>query len=818
MKRISILLAVIMLLSSFGVSAFADESVVKESASGFYYVEAGGEQAALSSSGKDFIEADGLLFKDLNGNGVLDAYEDWRVDIDDRVEDLLSQMTLDEKIGTLHHNTTGGSFSSLYPYTEEWMWSEEERITVGDADYTPMYHSIIYDYVTTYLHNANGTPKEQLDETNTIQKIAESGRLGIPVVLSSDRSYNTWGGMVDMPHYAYGTAHDEELLYDLVAQYSKEMDAIGYHVIFHTYGEEIGSWYGDEVNYIARMTDAETRAYEENGVNATTKHFIARGGRNNYATGTSVAKLTESWMVGWKAAVDAGTSWVMTNNNEGLTPGVSVIFDSVTIGYLRDILGYDGVIVTDWPLFMSSPSATGITAEGKDLSEMTPGELYTQILEAGIDQFGGFIVMHGTDTGSISNEGMSSPGSFVLANWPDTLKECVENGACDISLIDRSVRRVLKNKFELGLFEDPYRDWEDALGVFASDEYKAEQFEVTNIDELYRARKDETNEMDIRLQTESAVLLKNDSNILPLAQGSKVYVTGSSGSTAELDAAAVGAYAAVVDSMEEADVIVARVTSLNDQAELIIEDANDAGKPIVLVLEANNSSNEVTTFVVEHCDAILMQVYRNGSDHGSSMGDFFSYTKPDVMADMLFGVREPEGSLVFEIARTEDDATLNWGDLQLDTGVDTKTRLYMAATVRQNPTFELPNNLGDVLYPNGFGMRYGQDADISLNTLVVPQTVDTIEQESMFGTQTITAAVNKTMQSGETFELCFIAQNDGADGYITVEAYDGGTLLASKFVSIEGGSFCIVSLNITLEGAGEHVITVGDASIAIMVE
>lgn len=127
------------------------------------------------------------------------------------------------------------------------MWSKEDRVTVNGIQYTPMYHSIVMDHVTTYLHNTNGNPKEQLDQNNTIQEIAEGARLGIPVVLSTDRSYNTWGGMIDMPHYAVGIAHDEELLYKLVSQYAKELYALGYHVPFHTYGVEIGSWYGDDV-------------------------------------------------------------------------------------------------------------------------------------------------------------------------------------------------------------------------------------------------------------------------------------------------------------------------------------------------------------------------------------------------------------------------------------------------------------------------------------------------------------------------------------------------------------------------------------------
>ena len=98
---------------------------------------------------------------------------------------------------------------------------------------------------------------------------------------------------------------------------------------------------------------------------------------------------------------------------------------------------------------------------------------------------------------------------------------------------------------------------------------------------------------------------------------------------------------------------------------------------------------------------------------------------------MLFGVKEPGGSTVFEIARNDTDANLDWGDLQLDTGVSDETRLYMAALVKENPNYELPNNLGDVLYTTDFGMKYGQVANFTFDTLVFPKTVAQEEVTSM---------------------------------------------------------------------------------------
>ena len=773
-------------------------------------------QPRLEARTKTIIEADGLKFKDLNGNGQLDVYEDWRQDVDARVDDLLSQMTLDEEIGLLWHASTGGTFTSMYPYTEDWLYSNEPTYTDQDGNcYVPMYHSIISDNVTTYLHNVNGTPDTLIYENNAFQEIAESARLGVPVVLSCDRSYNTWAGMVNMPNYAFGIAHDEELLYDMVAQYAKEERAIGFHVPFHSYGVEIGSWYGDDVNYIAKMVGIETKAYQENGVNACTKHFVARGGRSSYAGAKSPANLVDSWLVGWKSAViDNGSGWVMLNNGKMMND-CNVCYDSESMAVLRQTLGYDGCVVTDWPMWMQSPSASGVTPEGLDLSTASVGELYATIFNADVDQVGCFFMVEPDVTTEYEDIIAHYPG-MMQPMWPETIKEQMENGNLTQETIDRHAKRVLRNKFELGLFEDPYANLEEALELCASDAYKAEAFQLNTIEDVYAARNDEMNEMDIRLQTESTILLKNDSDILPLAKDTKVYVDGSSKDTVAMDTAAIGTYAQVVENLEDADVVVAHVTAMDDSTELIIEDAQDAGIPLVLLYDGG-VSNEPDAWAIENSSAVMFLTYDCTPDHGSSMGNFYHKTLPSVIADMLFGVKEPTGSTVFEIGRTSDEAVLDWGELQFDTGVDMTTRLYMAETVRRNPTAQLPTNLGDVVLPVGFGMRYGQDADIVVNTLVTDQAVGEVTQETMFGTRTSYQAVNAPVSSGESATLYMIAENRGADGSVELEVTEGDQVLASKYISVESGSFVVVTIEVPLEGAGEHTLTVGGNTIVITV-
>ena len=110
MKKLSLLLAAVMLFSCVGMTGLAEESVIKESASGFFYIEANGDQPRLSAASPDkFFQAEGLWFKDLNGNGALDPYEDWRLDKETRARDLLGQMTLKEKAGTLAFGGIAGN-------------------------------------------------------------------------------------------------------------------------------------------------------------------------------------------------------------------------------------------------------------------------------------------------------------------------------------------------------------------------------------------------------------------------------------------------------------------------------------------------------------------------------------------------------------------------------------------------------------------------------------------------------------------------------------------------------------------------------------
>ena len=836
-KLVSWLLTVAMIASLGAMPAMAEESVIKESESGFYYIEANGEQAKLSAASQDkFIQVDGLYFKDMNGNGSLDVYEDYRQPVENRVADLLSQMDMDEKAGTLIFACIAGSNGStvtdfnadsegfhdsttstkVISADHPGITTMEPTVVIDNGTFVPTKYQIQEMGVTTYIAALTGTAKDQLNLFNGLQAMAEDTRLGIPVVFSGDRSYNTWGGQIDMAHYALGVAHDEELLYDLVSEYAKESAAIGYHQVFHGYGNEIGSWYGDEVNYIAKMAAIETHAYDDNGFNSHSKHFIARGGRNSYTAARSPADLIDSWLVGWKAVVDAGTQWVMTNNNVGVTGNtLQTYMDKDTYTLLRDELGYDGIICLDWPLDINSlMSKTGTTSDGVDVSTLSAVERYALILNTGIDMFSCYGAMPGTDIEAYSE---CSNRAF-----PALIVEAVNQGLVTAEDLDVHVGRVLKNKFDLGIFEDPYSDWGEALELIGSDEYKAADGEIVPLDNetINNLRRSEITEMEERLMVESTIMFKND-GILPLAKGAKVYSDSNNSNIKEADAAALAEFGTVVDTMDEADVVIAHVTAFDENFDYMVEDAQAAGKPLVLIYEGtvgrNGAQAEPYYAQVAVSNAVLMQTYSNTPDHGSSVGSFYRYVTPSVTAQMLFGEKDPSGSTVFEVPYAAEDAYTSWGELQMDIAVDEPTRLYMAMLAKENPNIVMPNNLGDVLYTTNFGMSYANPADIQLSLLTAPEAGEAVTTENNGRTSTSIEVSNAKQKAGVPFEVYFVAQNNGGDGHVTAQIMEGDTVLAEKFVALDAGQFRVITMELTLD-AGEHTISLGDMTTTIVVE
>ena len=775
MKKLAWLLALMLALTSLSFPVLAEE------------------QPQIVATVKNVITVDGLQFKDLNDNGTLDVYEDWRADIEDRITDLLSQMTLKEKTMLLYHICTCSDNSGVDFTNPDTLYKQDGPY--DGTHYSMWYHINVYG-ITDYLDNSNGTPDEQVGAHNEMQSMAEGTRLGVPLTFSSDREFNAWGGYIDTPHSAFGTAGDVELSKKLWESYSAQTRAVGYHVIFQPYGVELSSFNGEDPEYIAEMTTAEVEALNAGGALACVKHFISRTG---FGSDHSEAWNVDNYMVGWKAAIEAGTKWIMTNSyGKGLEGNLTVDYDYETLPYLRNVLGYEGVILTDW-----GSLGNDYGTQTPEIAALSIPERYAWVINSEVDQMGA------PGAGATIEETLAATGPGIL--YVDGVLEAVEAGLITEERLEASCRRILRTKFELGLFENPYSDGDAALALSASDAFIAEKWAITDNESLAAARKPEEVELERQLMAKSAVLVKNEDNLLPLEKGVKVYIDSTS-TAANLEGYKkyIANYATVVEEMEEADVVIADCTQFNDAAEMMIEDAQDEGKPLVII--ANCVSPNL--YAMENGNAVLNLNFSRTADHGTGVGGINTLTEPDVLADLLFGVREPEGFIAQEIARDSLMDNGQWKDLAGDMGLDTYTRLILEAIMMTSENNVTPSNWGDPLLQYKYGMRYGQQAELTFTALVLPKVSKEVETESSGSTTTSVQTVVEA-KAGEPFTLYCLVWNNGADGVETVKAYDGDTVIGEKIMALTGNSWRVLKMDVTLDQPGEHTITVGNASSTI---
>jgi len=809
MKKIALLLVFAMVLSLVCVPSFADDAAIKESASGFFYVEGTDTQAALSAASADkFIQADGLYFKDMNSNGQLDGYEDWRLDIEERITDLLSQMTLEDKLALMIHCNTAGAYTGTYPATQQYLWEQDCPFEVPDlgkwdtaSGYSCWWYVNKYG-ITHFLDNSNGTAEEQIAVHNAVQQMCEETRLGVPMTFSCDRFYNGWGGWTDDPHDAFGAAANKELAARIWSSYMQEMRAIGYHLLLHPYSNELGSYYGEDPEYVSEMSKLEIETIRANGMQTCAKHWIARGGDASFAKARSVAQTVDNWMEPWKAVIEAGTDYIMCSTISGLGNNAGVVWDKESMDYLRDTLGYDGVVVTDWTEIAAwGKSASGITADGTDLSTLSIEELYGRLFSNGVDQVGNVSVMPGNDYNVY----------FMSSAYPEAMKGAVEQGYLSEETVETAARRLLRPKFSFGLFENPYSDPVAAMELAASDEYLASAWSITSPGELAAARNPELVEAERQLQAESTILLKNDGNLLPLAKGTKVYFASTNQTNQALYTAALEQVLTLTESLEEADVALLDITVNDDAAQLMVDDANDAGKPVVAVINAIDP----VAWELEQCDAVLAATYKCTPDHGSAIDGFTFLVEAPVYAALIVGDAQPNGMVVKEIARDPIQDGCQWKDLAGDMGASDEVRLMLLAMMREDPATAIANNLGDPLLCYEYGMHYGQQPEFQYDTFVLPH--GAVESVNAYGKVSYTDTVSP-VKAGETFSVSFLLWNHGDDGIENVQLKDGDTVLAEKLVAVNDGSWRVVSFDVTIPEAGVHTLTVGTLSAEITVQ
>jgi beta-glucosidase len=416
-----------------------------------------------------FLLSPGLFaqYIDANKNGKMDIYENPKVRIEDRVENLLGQMNLDEKIAQMcaFGNIQMGALN------EELAKKSAADIKNGIGQLSRSGEPLF--------------PEQTVERINTLQKyLLEKTRLGIPAIIHEETLHGVMmaGATVFPQAIAMGSSWNTELVEEVSAAIAQEVRSRGSNLSLspnldlakdprygrteETYGEDpyLTSQYAIAV---VDGFQGENYLIGKDHIGATVKHFGASaqpiGGLNLAANTMNERTMREADLVPFRAAVEkANAASIMAGYVE--YDGISCHANPwLLTDLLRDEWGFKGIVVSDY----------GGIERIVDLNfhSETLEEAAKMSIEAGMD--------------------VELPGIKAFKN----LKQLVETGKIDVKYIDRSVRNILTLKFRLGLFEDRFADAEYAIKVNNSPEHKA---------------------LALKAAEESIVLLKNENKTLPI--------------------------------------------------------------------------------------------------------------------------------------------------------------------------------------------------------------------------------------------------------------------------------------------------------------
>ena len=596
------------------------------------------------------LDIDGMSFRDLNKNYKLDRYEDYRLDTAQRVEDLISQMTLEEKVGTLFHPPV-----TINP---DWMF----RLYSLFVDGGKLTESeIINQHINHFNLYGNPKPERLAKRLNSLQKIASRSRLGIPVTISSDPIHEVpnGGGVASFSldgfskwpsQLGLAASQDPSLVKQFAEIAREEYLAVGIRTALHPmadlateprWARNFGTFGSDNVLSskltMAYMDGFQGETIDSQSVMTMVKHFPGGGPQENgldphLFSGRNQIYPGNMFDYHVKPFIDA-----INNNLAVIMPyyGITVnqTSENVAIGFnkdllttlLRDELGYKGVICSDWGI---------INGRHWGVGDLSIEERYIKAIDAGIDQFGGE-----KDT--------------------EVVIELVKKGLMPLSRIDASVKRILKNKFDLGLFDNPFVE---------VDQVKSRVNTERNI------------KLGKEAQKQSMVLLKNDST-LPLEKNINIFVDG-------FNAKSI-VHGNVVSDIKDADVIVSYVhtvfngnqpSGIDRLADNVLssifpnQDLNFSPE-ILEKLEEFSSIKPLIVIVDLNRPAILDSINQMSSALVGTFG-----VDESVIFETLFGESKPTGKLPFEIPSSMKEVNEQLEDVPDDT---------------MNPTFKF-----------GFGLTY----------------------------------------------------------------------------------------------------------------
>ncbi|MFV9426442.1 glycoside hydrolase family 3 protein [Microbacterium sp. S1037] len=597
------------------------------------------------TSARFLTAPDGTRFRDLNGNGVMDPYENPTLSVDERTEDLLGRLSLEEKIGLM--------FQTVIEVGDD----GEVLEAPGKISKSPTTTVVVHKNMNHFNVHAIRTARQAATWNNNLQALAETTPHGIPVTISTDPRHafveNTGVAFSAGPFSQWpeglglAALDDVETVREFAEVARREYVAVGIRAALHPqidlateprWGRQAQTL-GQDAARVTEFTAAYLQGFQgdelgPDSVACTTKHFPGGGpqldgedahfpyGREQVYPGG----MFDYHLEPFREAIRRGTAGMMPYY--GMPVGLEVDgqpIEEVGFGYnrqiitglLREQLGYDGVVVTDWELVNDNHVGDQVLpARAWGVEHLSAVERMEKILDAGSDQFGG-------------------------EECVEMLVDLVRSGRVSEERIDASARRLLRVKFQLGLFDDPYVDVDEAERIVGNAEFRA---------------------LGERAQARSLTVLVNEGGVLPLRPTGAVYVEGFRTD----DVAELGS---VVTDPAEADLALVRIGApFEPRDDLFLEAWFHQGSlefapglvyrlqqiaascPLVLVVNLDRPA--ILTPFVDHAAAIV-------ADYGSSAA---------AVLDALTGRVPPRGRLPIEIPRSMDAVRSSREDVPSDTG------------------------------------------------------------------------------------------------------------------------------------------------------
>lgn len=493
-----------------------------------------------SKSGVKILTKDGLPFKDLNKNGVVDPYEDWRLPVADRAKDLASKMSIEEIAGLMLYSghqaipSAAGGFSRGTYGGKVFAESGAKSYDLSDQQIAFLTTDNLRHVLITSVEN----PTVAALWNNNAQTLVEGIGKGIPTNNSTDprngankdAEYNAGsGGSISQWPEELGLAatFDPAITKQFGSIASKEYRALGLTTALSpqidlateprwsrfvgTFGEDpklatdMARAYVDGFQTSPISIDAY-QGWGNKSVNAMVKHWPSggpeEGGRDaHFAYGKFAVYPGNNLETQMKTFTEGAFKL------EGKTKKASAVMPYYTISYnqdkkngenvgngfskyiitdlLRNRFGYDGVVCTDW-LITATEGAKPSVFAGKSwgVEKLTIAERHYKVLMAGVDQFGG-----------------NNDAKPVIEAYQMGVKEHGE--AYMRKRFEQSAVRLLLNVFRVGLFENPYLDPTETKSIVGNPDFMKAGYEA---------------------QLKSIVLIKNQNKTLPIQKGKTVYV------------------------------------------------------------------------------------------------------------------------------------------------------------------------------------------------------------------------------------------------------------------------------------------------------